>query len=80
MIEKQREFSSRRRAYKTYRYEAYLVILSPFRWYHKDPEAHNGFESENWTIEEEETFLKHDMINTIKPTGLYEKNYLSNEC
>ena len=52
MIEKQREFSSRRRAYKTYRYEAYNVILSPFSWYPKDPEALNGFECENWTIEE----------------------------
>ena len=52
MIEKQWEFSSRRRAYKTYRYKAYHVILSPFSWYPKDPEAQNGFESENLTMEE----------------------------
>ena len=47
-----REFSSRRRAYKTYRYKAYHVILSPFSCYPKDPEAQNGFESKNLTIEE----------------------------
>ena len=52
MIEKQRGFSSRRRAYTTQRYKAYHVILSPFSWYPKDPEAQNGFACENRTIEE----------------------------
>ena len=73
MYAKQRDISSHRKAYKTYRCKTYHVILAPFSWYHKDPEAPNDFKSENWIIEDQEVFLENDLINTIKLMKLYEK-------
>ena len=72
---KQQEISSRRSAY-----EVYHIFLAFFSWYPKNPEAKNGVESENWSIEQKETFLQYDLINTIKLTGLYQKKYFSTGC
>ena len=47
MIQKQREISSRRSAYKVYH-----IFITPFSQGSKNPEAENSVESENSTIEE----------------------------
>ena len=75
MIEKQQEISTRRSGYKVYH-----TFLAPFSWYPKNAEAENEAESENWTIEEQETLSENGLVNTIKLTEFYEKNYFSNGC